>query len=254
MAEAQGLPSPPQFANLIANMRQVIRLLQIHSQVTKPGPGRKHDVDVLHKSAIVLIVACWEAFVEDLAEEALSVLIQHATRHSVFPDDVLERVASKCGGKKAWDLAGDGWRTVMRDHYLEVLAKTTGKLNTPKTEQVNELFDKVLGLKKVSSGWKWPGASAAQAARRLDALVTLRGSIAHRVEATAQVRKKTVNDARKLVVRLAVTTHNQVNDWISARSGHGRPWARASATVRASKGPASKSRTPSRAAATSTIS
>src|ERR1700692_2663858 len=99
---------PPHIDNLIANVREVNRLLEIHSQITTPGPGHKHAVQVLHKSAIVLLIACWEAFVEDLAAKALEAMIHGAPDHSVFPPDVLERVANKHHGMKAWDLAGTG--------------------------------------------------------------------------------------------------------------------------------------------------
>jgi len=60
---------------LIDNVNEVDRLSQIHGQITTKGPGYKHDVQVLHKSTIVLLVACWEAYVEYLAKEALEYMI-----------------------------------------------------------------------------------------------------------------------------------------------------------------------------------
>ena len=116
------------------NLRAVFRLQTIHSDITKSGPGRKHDVQILHKSAIVLLVACWEAYVEDQATATLEHMISVAKDHKLCPKEVLERVASNHSGLKAWDLAGSGWKRALHGNLKHVLAKTTGTLNTPKTK------------------------------------------------------------------------------------------------------------------------
>jgi hypothetical protein len=42
--------------NFISNLREVYRLADIHTGVAKAGPGRKHNVEILHKSTGVLLV------------------------------------------------------------------------------------------------------------------------------------------------------------------------------------------------------
>ena len=158
-------------AQLLENLTEVQQLLLIHSKIAGKGRGRKYDVEVLNKGAIVLVVACWEAFVEDLADTALLLLIELAPDHKIFPADVLERVASKHGGINAWKLAGEGWKDALRSNLKEVLAKTTGTLNTPRAPQVDDLFLKTLGLKSLSNSWKWNGRTVAQSVAALDARV-----------------------------------------------------------------------------------
>jgi hypothetical protein len=51
-------------------MTEVRRLLQIHGQLGGTGPGRRWGSEVLNKSAVVLLVACWEAYLEDLVTHA----------------------------------------------------------------------------------------------------------------------------------------------------------------------------------------
>jgi len=195
---------------LTTNLGDITRLKDIHARITPKGPGRKHDVEVLHKSAIVLLVACWEAFIEDMAEPTLNWMIVNAKGHKVFPESVLERISSTHQGSKAWLLAGDGWKQVLRDNLKEVLARTTATLNTPKSEQVDALFEKTIGLKTLSAASHWKGRPAEQSRKSLNDLVTLRGSIAHRVSGARHVRVKDVSEAEDLICRLAVKSHNAV--------------------------------------------
>lgn len=205
--------------NFISNVKQVDQLADIHLAVAGSGPGRKYNVEILHKSAVVLLVACWESFVEDLASNALSSLIDNASDSMVVPEDVRERISAKLSGPRAWELAGDGWRQVCRDHLKDVLGRTVGSLNTPRSRQVDELFHKIIGLENLSGQWSWRGRSAAVSRSILDNLITLRGSIAHRVTTARRVRKVDVIEAREFVSRLAVRSHNAVNGFICERIG-----------------------------------
>ncbi|MGH8430221.1 MAG: HEPN domain-containing protein, partial [Solimonas sp.] len=71
------------------NVDEVDRLRRIHSLITTEGPGRKYNVEVLHKSGIVLLVACWEAFIEDCVAGALEHMIISCSKPSAMPKDVL---------------------------------------------------------------------------------------------------------------------------------------------------------------------
>jgi hypothetical protein len=58
------------------NRKDVERLMEIHGDLAGDTPGRKHGVEVLNKSAIVLMCAIWEAYCEDLAAEAVEHLVR----------------------------------------------------------------------------------------------------------------------------------------------------------------------------------
>ena len=214
---------PPHLQGLLDNLKESLSVLDIHEKVSGQGRGRKHGVEVLNKSALVLIVACWEAYVEDTIDSALTFMIDNCTDHTVFPKNVLDRVSSGKQGPKAWDLAGEGWKDALRDNLTGVLSKTTGALNTPRAKQVDELFDKVIGLHNLSSKWTWRHVTADQAIARLDTLITTRGSIAHRVKHSDTVYKKAVRDAVDLITRLAVRTNNEARSHVHSRVGK-YPW------------------------------
>ena len=105
--------------DLQSNVAEVDRLMTIHQHIAGTDRGRKFDVEVLNKSGIVLLVACWEAFVEDLAVTSLEFMVNESADHRKLPRDLLELVGNKNQGLKAWSLAGNGWS--MRLFASEVL-------------------------------------------------------------------------------------------------------------------------------------
>lgn len=96
------------------NMKDVDRLLAIHGDITGDTPGRRYGVEVLNKSAVMLITSCWEAFCEDLSRGAVGFLLSKVEQASEFPSDVRWRIARRLQSDKderrLWGLAGDGWK------------------------------------------------------------------------------------------------------------------------------------------------
>ena len=213
--------------NMNANMGEVTQLLEIRERLTGLERGRRYDVEVLHKSAIVLITACWEALVEDLAADGFDFLLDMAEQPDVFPPKV-RTLASK-GIREAkdesrvWDLAGDGWKQILIDHRQRTIDRSVGSLNSPRAENVDRMFREILGINNVSSSWSWGRLNAGRAREKLDGFVTLRGSIAHRVSTAGSVTKANVTDYRKFAFRISVKTANRVNCHIGKLVGK-RPW------------------------------
>jgi hypothetical protein len=184
-------------------------------------------VEVLNKSAIILLVACWEAYVEDLAATAFDIIAAAATSADVFPSSVLvlasKELRSDPDETKVWQLAGEGWKRVLQGHRTALFDRFIGKLNTPKPALVDDLFLRLLGLQKLSASWRWHGTTSANAAARLISLVALRGEIAHRVTVGRSVRKQDVIDATNLVGRLSAASSNRVSQFLIERTGSA-PW------------------------------
>jgi RiboL-PSP-HEPN len=212
---------------LIQNVREVRRLMQIHQLIGGATRGRKHDLEVLNKSGVVLLVACWEAFVEDLAATAFDFILARATDHTVFPSDVLVQASkslkANLDNREVWKLAGQGWKSVLQAHRDAILGDYVGKLNSPKSKNVDALFASLIGIGGVSQGWTWHRMSSAAAVERLENLIELRGAIAHRVGTSKAVRKVAVTDSIDFVYRISVKTSNRVRAFVYARTKE-RPW------------------------------
>ncbi len=213
--------------DLVDNLKEVETLLRIHEKISGKKPGNRASVNVLNKSGIVLLVACWEAFVEDLAEASFNHLLKKAATHDVFTEKVRalasEYLLSSLDKRKIWDLAGEGWKKVLTEHKLSVISKYLGRFNTAKIEPIDELFENLIGMKSVSKHWHWQGTTNENICSRLDKLITLRGEIAHRVRSKNTVLKADVESALELIQNLAAIMSNRVRSYLFLRT-RSFPW------------------------------
>lgn len=209
------------------NKRDVDQLWAIHQEVAGQGQGRKHGVDVLNRAAIVFITACWESFVEDLVTEAFDYIMTHVPNAQAVPSKVRDlatkSIFDQKDSRKVWDIADSGWRGLLIAHKDNALQKWVGKLNTPKTLQVNELFSDLLGIARASANWHWQGMSQAQAERKLDEYITIRGNIAHRTEHDETVYRNWSTDYLNHVESLVEKTEAAVSAHLFSTTGN-RPW------------------------------
>jgi hypothetical protein len=207
------------------NCEDIERLLEIHADLGGDARGRRRRLEVLNKSAIVLITSFWEAYCEDLAAEGLEHFVTHTSDATSLPVDLRKQVAQELERDNhelaTWKLAGDGWRSVLSSRLDGLREERNRRLNTPKTAQIDELFLRALGVPKVSSSWKWNNMSMAKASRKLDTFVELRGAIAHRGAAGGSVHKQAVADYYGHVRLLVGKTGGRVNSVIKKATGSG---------------------------------
>ena len=197
---------------------EVGQLLKISSR-----QKRRSDAEVINRSALVFLVATWETFIQTVAEQAFKEMLEHATSPQMFPNKVLAVASRKLqedrDDRGIWILAGSGWKKVLEDHQKEILQRHTGPFHSPMSENIDSLFQAVLGLKCVSSYWKWRGMTAVRARVRLDQLVKLRHQIAHRVHTREEIKKSTVESYTHFMHRLAASLHNAVASHLKKQTG-----------------------------------
>lgn len=200
------------------NAQDIERLLDIHLDVGGDAKGRRFGLEVLNKSAVVLLTAVWEAYCEDIAAEALQHLVAHAPSGSVLPKELKKWIVADIRADQnelaMWDLADSGWKDRAQARLAAVAAGRNRRLNTPKAEQIDELFASAIGLADMSRAWRWKKMSAAKAREKLDKYVILRGAIAHRGAVATSVKKVHVRDYFKHVKRLVAKTGGRVNSHV----------------------------------------
>lgn len=214
-------------SSFILNIQDVERLIEIHRVLTGDARGRRRNVEVLNKSAVVLLTACLEAFIEDLAEESFDFLLSTATTPDAIPDSVRtlasKPLAESKDERKVWELAGDGWKDVLANHRSFVIARYIEGFNTPKPDKVDKLFKELIGLNSLSSCWHWRKMSHQSASDYLTKLVEDRGSIAHRTRANQRINKDYVTGYRDFVYRVAACSYNSVRTHLLNLTGK-EPW------------------------------
>lgn len=206
----------------------ITRLVEFHEKETGTGRGyRRPEIQVVSRSAVVLICASWEAFCEDLAAEALQHLADHSPNGMALPDEVQKTLKASLLAEKheltIWKLADDGWRTVLRDRAKSISSDDDRSLNTPKPEPVKGFFNKNVGISDITASWVWHKNDQERTTKLLEEFVVLRGSIAHRRSPTGGVRKKKATDGLDLVLRLAEKSAACVSDHLLTHTGVALP-------------------------------
>ncbi|MCU1303588.1 MAG: hypothetical protein JWQ87_3872 [Candidatus Sulfotelmatobacter sp.] len=202
--------------------KDVDRLLEIHGLIGGPDKGRRYQLGVLNKSAIVLISAIWEAYCEDIASEAIEHIVAESPKSSALSKEIRKAVAKELKDDKnelaVWNIADDGWRSVLRSRLKTMQEKRAWSLNTPKAAQIRASFANALGIDDITAEWRWEKMSSAQAQKKLDTYITLRGEIAHR-GSVKECYKWQVQDFLNHVDRLVGKTGKVVNKHVKAMTG-----------------------------------
>ncbi|PUE33020.1 hypothetical protein B9Z35_05715 [Limnohabitans sp. Jir61] len=212
-------------AALDKNLKDVKALLDLHQEKGGNAPGRRYGLEVLTKSAIVLTTSYWEAYCEEIAEEGLELIVNHASSSEKLPKEIKKLIAkelkSKADELAIWDIADEKWRSVLKDRLMQLQANRNRKLNTPKYKNIDELFESAIGLSNVSEKWNWAKKLPPQKAReKLDRFVEIRGEIAHRGRAKSTVTKELAVDYLDFIKRAAGKTGGAVNQHVLAITGH----------------------------------
>lgn len=207
-----------------ANVKDIDRLLELHTEIGGAGKGRRYGLEVLNKSAIVLITAFWEAYCEDIAAEGLAHLVKEAPSADALPKSLKKQIAKELRDDAnqiaVWDIADDKWRGFLTQRLTKLQAERNWQLNTPKSAQLDDLFNSAVGIERISDSWKLSNKTGpAQARAKLDAFVGLRGNVAHRGAHDGGVKRKDVTDYFALVQALAGKTGGKVNLHVRAVTG-----------------------------------
>ncbi len=148
------------------NSEDVKRLLEIHEHLGGGDVGRRHRLEVLNKSAVVLITAVWEGYCEDLAAEAVEAIIQGSTDAKKLSLDLRKMIAKELEDDPhelaVWGLADSGWKKIIKSRLSRLQQERNWNLNTPKSGQIDDLFLPLCGVAVISRKWRvrpersWP--------------------------------------------------------------------------------------------------
>jgi hypothetical protein len=194
--------------------------MEIHTELGGTERGQRVGLEPLNRSALVLLTAVWEGFVEDAAAQALQRLVEAASSPDGLPLRLRTTVARELKedphNLASWKLAGDNWRGHLQSRLAESADTRARGLNTPDSKRVEGLFDQTIGLEQITEAWRWQRMTPHRAREKLDAMVRRRGDVAHGGEPAgpATVQKAEVRRFREHVLHLVDTTEARVESFL----------------------------------------
>lgn len=200
-------------------MADARRLIEIHEECTGIDPGRRRGYDALNRSTIILAVAAWEGFTEDLLEGAVAHLARRGRGPSVLPTNVCDAMIAHMYTKHGWDklnavtkssvwsLTGRGWRT----EYIGYARDKLVRLHTPNHGNIKKLYSSIIGLSDFSSSWGAARWRPEDYIDRLDDLLLLRHQIAHGSIKRETVGKTRAKAAINMIEKISGWTHKRVD-------------------------------------------
>lgn len=186
-------------------------LMQFHDQRTGGSRGRpERELEVLKRSALILVVTAWESYVEDTLRDQFQERLESAkspaavsSAFNAAADTWLQSAEAKPPRLADW--TGRKWKA----RLVSRLEEEIELLNTPDSARVRRLSKRYLAL-DVTSAWIWQNTTSESACDRLDALIALRGQLVHRgrelFERRQSVKKSDVLNGRALVNHLVRCT------------------------------------------------
>jgi len=198
----------------------VDRIIESHNELSPEGPGRR-ALGHLTRSGVVMACAAWERYLEELVVEAVQAIVQRVDDPKLLPKSVQKEIARVVRDSKhelkPLELAGDGWTSVYLAHAIQL----AGNVNTPKSTVIDPLYERLVGISSLSSNWS-VGAEA------IDAIVGVRGAIAHRGAEADYVSIGQLRQYRSDIYSAVVDTDNAMAELIRAEITGRAPWRRRS--------------------------
>ena len=200
-------------------------LLEIHKERGGTEPGRRDkSLSALNMSAMVLITACWESYLETLLSDIFKFLLDSSDTPEKFSKILKKAISDEIkrnnDDRYVWKLTGDGWKDVFKKEVKEKL----GKFNTPSGTNVNKLFEQILDLNNLSECWFWQNMSQenGKAVKELDRYLLIRNKIAHgktkdniielEEGLNEKIDKQSVTKYMEFIEKLIEKTENKVKD------------------------------------------
>lgn len=209
------------------SLEEVHELMLLHATLTGTGPGRRHKVEVLNKSAILFMCASFEAFIENLATQAFDFIVSNSPSANKLPTPIRKLIAETIKADKnelkVWDLADSGWKVVASQHKKSVIDKHIGHFNTPKHGNIESLLKSMVAFHGTEKGFTWRNMRSKNSKDKLRAFVELRGTLAHGEKPAPKVRKAEVEKYLEFLAPLSVRLSNEICLHVENQVGK-QPW------------------------------
>ena len=188
------MPSDALASHLPELLRDAYELVDSHDRLMAGLAERERRPSALNRAVVVVCVSAWEAYVEELVREAVSVLRPAAPPMGQWPT----------------------WNASVRGQL--------GRFNTPNSQNVRSLLSDSLGLEDVRQSWTCEDFTATEALRRLDEAMSLRHQISHGVNPRPVIDEFYSSRLPVFFIRLGRCTDEAVRRYLLDLLAVANPW------------------------------
>ncbi len=185
--------------------------------------GIPEGYEVLFRSAVVLMVSHWEAYIEDICGEALEHLVKHVSEASKLPKVIKKQTAIELKESKneikVWDIADKGWKNYIKERLPALKEARNRSFNTPKAHNTADFLKNALGITDIRTAWTFDRFNPEDVSKKLDVLIELRGQIAHRGRIKQNIDKQLVEDHVQFLRKVVSKTGGRINSHLKNITG-----------------------------------
>lgn len=216
-----------------SNFTEIDHLIDIHEALVslerEDDDGEICDFtdqkSVLIKSSIVLMVSYWETYVEDICSEAIKHMVTNLNDSNKLPKELKQQISkeilSNKNELKMWELCGDNWKTILSNRLNDYSNRRNWKFNSPKSNQVVNFFKEYLGIADISKKWVHKKLTSKECMVKLDEIVEVRGTIAHRGHPPRKITLTLAKNYANFLKSIISKTGGSVNAHVKKTCGSG---------------------------------
>jgi hypothetical protein len=166
----------------------------------------------IYKNLIINLSACFEVSLNTILKYATEHLLNNLDNAQKLPNSLKIRISSNLNKSKddreIWKISGDGWKEEVNKNF-EILKN---KFNSPRPENIDKLFHKSLGLKKVTNTFHWDDKTKEESIKILNYFLDLRGQITHHYKIEDSIDKSDIPIYFNFLYCLGTCISNYVRD------------------------------------------
>ena len=178
----------------------------------------------IFRSAVVLLIASWEQYIEQLADKSIQILTDRLRNPDPIPEFVKQSIAtftvpekrnnSQDFSESVWLFADKGWKTAYRNYCRN----KTANLNTASSHNIKDVFKTILGIRDVTECWTFKETGCNECIDRLNNLVELRHNIAHGAKLSKQLKIEDLCEYIEFISTISEHLFNTIFDCVAAIS------------------------------------
>jgi hypothetical protein len=188
------MPSDAFTQRLLKVLQDADELLDAQRQLLS-GRRRQWGIGSLNRAVVVMCIAAWEGYVEQVVQDAVEAVRPAAGA----PQEMWELLKASAG-------------------------RATARFHTPNASNVKELLHHSLGLPDVTSAWHWRKCSARRAVQLLNKALEFRHKIAHGVHARPRIPTRYATELISLFRRLGNLTDASISAFLVSTFRIAPPW------------------------------